>query len=202
MFYDRTNQQPSLTQSSSWNSTDDFRLCDNTKKYTDRFIPTHVNRNLFMINDTNGLENNSKMNKMMEEDYTDGNNDNDNKFKMLLKKNVMEEDNMHYNPLKKTTKKSLEKESMGKSQRKILSFQKSIKDENEIEIHSPDHIKNYKPTNYSRKINTQPVKILDAPSLQDDFYFNLVDWSESNFITIGLINHVYSLDANSNRSFK
>jgi cell division cycle 20-like protein 1 (cofactor of APC complex) len=92
---------------------------------------------------------------------------------------------------------------MGKSQRKILSFNKNFHNENDVEIHSPDlSSKKCKTTNYSRKINTESVKVLDAPSLQDDFYFNLVDWSESNFITIGLINHVYSLNASTNKSFK
>lgn len=28
-----------------------------------------------------------------------------------------------------------------------------------------------------RVIPQQPFKVLDAPSLQDDFYLNLVDWS-------------------------
>ena len=28
-----------------------------------------------------------------------------------------------------------------------------------------------------RVIPSQPFKVLDAPSLQDDFYLNLVDWS-------------------------
>lgn len=96
----------------------------------------------------------------------------------------------HYNPLKKTTNKSLEKESIAKSQRKILSFNKNInnKDENEIEIHSPQKkLNSYTSHNndYNRKINTESIKILDAPSLHDDFYFNLVDWAQTNFITIG-----------------
>jgi cell division cycle 20-like protein 1 (cofactor of APC complex) len=33
--------------------------------------------------------------------------------------------------------------------------------------------------------------VLDAPSLQDDFYLNLLDWSSLNFISIGLENAVY-----------
>jgi cell division cycle 20-like protein 1 (cofactor of APC complex) len=32
---------------------------------------------------------------------------------------------------------------------------------------------------------------LDAPSLQDDFYLNLLDWSSENFISVGLVNEVY-----------
>jgi cell division cycle 20-like protein 1 (cofactor of APC complex) len=29
----------------------------------------------------------------------------------------------------------------------------------------------------TRKISKIPFKVLDAPSLQDDFYLNLIDWS-------------------------
>ena len=42
-----------------------------------------------------------------------------------------------------------------------------------------------------RKIAKLPYKVLDAPSLQDDFYLNLLDWSSLNFIAIGLENAVY-----------
>jgi len=31
-----------------------------------------------------------------------------------------------------------------------------------------------------------PFKVLDAPQLQDDFYLNLVDWSSTNILAVGL----------------
>lgn len=37
-----------------------------------------------------------------------------------------------------------------------------------------------------RKIAKVPFKVLDAPQLQDDFYLNLVDWSASNCLSVGL----------------
>eukprot|EP00962_Isochrysis_galbana_P002940 scaffold820_cov104-Isochrysis_galbana.AAC.1 len=40
-----------------------------------------------------------------------------------------------------------------------------------------------------RKIPTAPYKVLDAPALQDDFYLNLVDWSSSNLLAVGLGAH-------------
>jgi WD40 repeat protein len=43
----------------------------------------------------------------------------------------------------------------------------------------------------SRKINKMPFKVLDAPQLQDDFYLNLVDWSSSNVLAVGLNRAVY-----------
>ncbi|RLO07557.1 hypothetical protein DYB28_000133 [Aphanomyces astaci] len=42
-----------------------------------------------------------------------------------------------------------------------------------------------------RKIAKSPFKILDAPALQDDFYLNLVDWSSTNVLAVGLGSAVY-----------
>ena len=42
-----------------------------------------------------------------------------------------------------------------------------------------------------RKIPRGPFKVLDAPSLQDDFYLNLVDWSSQNVLAVGLGSCVY-----------
>jgi len=42
-----------------------------------------------------------------------------------------------------------------------------------------------------RKISKVPFKVLDAPQLQDDFYLNLVDWSSSNVLAVGLSSAVY-----------
>ena len=50
--------------------------------------------------------------------------------------------------------------------------------------------------NTFRHIETTPYKILDAPNLQDDYYLNLLEWSEScNQIAIGLGERVYTWDA-------
>uniref|UniRef100_A0A7S1KTC2 CDC20/Fizzy WD40 domain-containing protein n=1 Tax=Percolomonas cosmopolitus TaxID=63605 RepID=A0A7S1KTC2_9EUKA len=46
-----------------------------------------------------------------------------------------------------------------------------------------------------RKISTAPIKILDAPVLQDDFYLNLVDWGKSNILAVGLSDSVYLWNA-------
>lgn len=210
MLRDRTNTFSSnLNNSSILGSCindDDFKLKLQKNKSQDRYIPSYVNRNLFNLPDNFNIDDkhNGRSSLLVEDDSKSA--EEQSQFRMLLKKNVIENDDVSYNPLKKTTKKSLEKESLIKSQRKILSFHKPIKDDNgnhDVDINSPN---NQKYTNgeasYSRKINTESVKILDAPSLHDDFYFNLVDWSATNFITIGLINHIYSLNFSTNKSFK
>ncbi|RLN21471.1 hypothetical protein BBO99_00003348 [Phytophthora kernoviae] len=46
-------------------------------------------------------------------------------------------------------------------------------------------------SNGRRRISRTPFKVLDAPSLQDDFYLNLVDWSAANVVAVGLSSCVY-----------
>jgi cell division cycle 20-like protein 1 (cofactor of APC complex) len=47
------------------------------------------------------------------------------------------------------------------------------------------------PRKSPRHISKVPFKVLDAPELQDDFYLNLVDWSSSNILGVGLGTCVY-----------
>ena len=53
-----------------------------------------------------------------------------------------------------------------------------------------------------RKIPKTPFKVLDAPFLQDDFYLNVVDWSNSNSLAVGLGNAVYMWGFNTNNVIK
>jgi len=46
-----------------------------------------------------------------------------------------------------------------------------------------------------RKVTKMPCKVLDAPSLQDDFYLNLIDWSAGNNLAVGLGNCIYLWNA-------
>ncbi|KAM9931680.1 hypothetical protein OXX80_008670 [Metschnikowia pulcherrima] len=47
----------------------------------------------------------------------------------------------------------------------------------------------------AKKIPTAPERVLDAPSIVDDFYLNLVSWSSTNLIVIGLEDAVYVWNA-------
>lgn len=53
-----------------------------------------------------------------------------------------------------------------------------------------------------RKIGKLPYKILDAPSLIDDYYLNLIDWGSSNDISIGLDNSVYIWSGQTSKASK
>eukprot|EP01035_Chromulina_nebulosa_P019996 gene19996-25968_t len=46
------------------------------------------------------------------------------------------------------------------------------------------------PTKPLRKISKAPYKVLDAPSLYDDYYLNLLDWSSQNVLAVALGNSV------------
>jgi cell division cycle 20-like protein 1 (cofactor of APC complex) len=50
---------------------------------------------------------------------------------------------------------------------------------------------NLLPFKKDRFISKTPFKVLDAPELRDDYYLNVVDWSESNFLGIALSQSVY-----------
>ena len=50
-----------------------------------------------------------------------------------------------------------------------------------------------------QRIARTPFKVLDAPSLQDDFYLNLVDWSSTNIVAIGLSSCVYLWNASTRK---
>ena len=44
---------------------------------------------------------------------------------------------------------------------------------------------------FRRRVLTAPERVLDAPGLADDYYLNLLDWSNGNQVAIGLERNVY-----------
>ncbi|CCH40571.1 putative WD repeat-containing protein [Wickerhamomyces ciferrii] len=49
----------------------------------------------------------------------------------------------------------------------------------------------------SRKISSNPERVLDAPGFIDDFYLNLITWSSDNYLAIALDNSCYIWNASS-----
>lgn len=47
-----------------------------------------------------------------------------------------------------------------------------------------------------------PIKVLDAPALQDDYYLNLIDWSTQNLLAVGLASSVYLWNASNSKVSK
>jgi len=64
----------------------------------------------------------------------------------------------------------------------MLSFQLHLEKRDPLKMLMPETLKSPTIVNNksNRKISKIPFKVLDAPALQDDFYLNLLDWSESN----------------------
>jgi cell division cycle 20-like protein 1 (cofactor of APC complex) len=58
------------------------------------------------------------------------------------------------------------------------------------------------PMKTSRQISSIPYKVLDAPQLLDDYYLNLVDWSDSNNLVVGLSSCVYTWNASNSEVSK
>ncbi len=46
-----------------------------------------------------------------------------------------------------------------------------------------------------RRIVRAPIRVLEAPRLQDDYYLNLLDWGQGNMLAVGLGNAVYLWNA-------
>lgn len=52
----------------------------------------------------------------------------------------------------------------------------------------------------SRYISQSPERILDAPDIINDYYLNLMDWSQSNVLTIALGNSIYLWNAENGKT--
>ncbi|OMJ95495.1 hypothetical protein SteCoe_1089 [Stentor coeruleus] len=72
--------------------------------------------------------------------------------------------------------------------------------ENQVAEFTSEEI--YSPLKSQRKIPKSPYKVLDAPALQDDFYLNLLDWSCSNQLSVGLGSCVYIWNATNSKVTK
>ncbi|KAJ2162016.1 substrate-specific activator of APC-dependent proteolysis [Coemansia sp. RSA 552] len=56
------------------------------------------------------------------------------------------------------------------------------------------------PRQAPRRIPKDPVKVLDAPGIRDDYYLNLMDWSTSDRVSVALNSEVYIWDAKSSQT--
>lgn len=146
-------------------------------------------------------------------------------YTSLLESQIFSDDTFSY-PLSRsyglsltslaTNSEQAQKATPSKSPRSILRYKNCRQSRNNIENLSPnlprnqcnvdplDSVENSKANKPrpTRKIAKIPYKILDAPSLVDDFYLNLLDWSSSNHISIGLQHAVYIWSAVTNKATK
>lgn len=79
-----------------------------------------------------------------------------------------------------------------KANHKIMSFNKHHPHTAPRHPHVQHPLTSFQqPHSRTRKISKKPYKILDAPNLQDDFYLNLLDWSNKNQIAVALDSSLY-----------
>lgn len=81
--------------------------------------------------------------------------------------------------------------------KRILSFNAKppSNDKEDLRANYNRPLKKSTSTAFRRRILTSPERVLDAPGLADDYYLNLLDWSASNIVAIGLDKNVYLWNA-------
>lgn len=84
----------------------------------------------------------------------------------------------------------------------ILRYGNKRASKPESDLTNPFHISSTTQYLKVRKINKVPCKVLDAPALQDDFYLNLIDWSATNQLAVGLGNCIYLWNAETSKVTK
>lgn len=79
-----------------------------------------------------------------------------------------------------------------------ISPKKKLKSYNLNDLYSQNRLNGYKKfKSRKRYISQTPEKILDAPGLIDDYYLNLLDWSNQNILAVALAESVYLWNAES-----
>ncbi|KAL0249400.1 hypothetical protein GEMRC1_004632 [Eukaryota sp. GEM-RC1] len=83
------------------------------------------------------------------------------------------------------------------SESKVLSFRGSAPsapagslNHNRV-VYSQSRVSNHTTRQSARRLPTEPDRTLDAPGFTNDYYLNLIDYSKSNVLAVGLANAVY-----------
>ncbi len=157
---------------------------------SDRFIPNRVSSNLnriFIEEDTREV--------LRKSNNTDNNRDDQNSqiYSNLLQAHILGQSPTAENL--SALKSGLANPQI--NSKKIFRFKsekKNIENAPYTNLYSPIQLSNdnmMSPLKTNRKISKVPYKVLDAPALMDDFYLNLLDWSSTDVIAVGLENSVY-----------
>jgi len=116
-------------------------------------------------------------------------------YNMVLKSELFGQADDPSSPSKQNSNSNMFKYKTSKSEKMDSPFSLTpMSDETQKLLSSPR-----KPL---RKISKTPFKVLEAPSIEDDYYLNLVDWSSSNLLAVGLKNCVYLWNASTSQVSK
>ena len=183
-----------------------------SEKLSDRFIPLNKGINLMeKFNLTTNFQefNENNDNNDINKEEIENNNKNDE----MLKTNFLDEYNTSQlidklNLSKTNSKKELPcpinkiklfswKKDKNKKNENFISHIISAQKENENILNNNNNLD----FNLSqRKISVKPYKELPAPNLIDDFYLNLLDWSQKNQIAVGCSSSVVLWNNNKTQS--
>ena len=182
-----------------------------SEKLSDRFIPLNKGVNLMekfnLTTKFQELNENDNDNETNKDEF-----DNNNLYNEMLKTNFLNE----YNSSSLINKLNLSKANSNKelsypyNKTKLFSWKKDQNKKNENFISNiisaqkeNENIlnnNNYDINLNQRKISLKPYKELPAPNLIDDFYLNLLDWSQKNQIAVGCSSSVILWNNNKTQS--
>lgn len=170
-------------------SLSDFKDHTLAEDKMDRYIPKKICANLYNLYFNDGIESSGK-----KEPGTNKSNQGDSapksrsKYEDLLKTQLLGDDTENYGEnANSTIKKKKKKLITFASDKKCKKLEAQLIKETDISPKIQRNLCNP----MQRVIAKAPTKVLDAPGLLDDYYLNLMDWSNSNLIGVGLENYVY-----------
>ena len=182
-----------------------------SEKLSDRFIPLNKGINLMekfnLTTKFQELNENNDYNEPNKEEI-----DNYDIYNEMLKTNFLNEYNSSslINKLNSSKGNNNKELSCPYSKTKLFSWKKDKNKKNENFISNiisaqkeNENIlnnNNYDSSINQRKINIKPYKELPAPNLIDDFYLNLLDWSQKNQIAVGCSSSVVLWNNNKTQS--
>ncbi|KAJ8904913.1 hypothetical protein NDN08_001427 [Rhodosorus marinus] len=159
--------------------------------YSDRYIPsrsgTDIHANFTLLNE------NRKSDAAVSEEPRSKSSDSDASYSFLLKSELFGDSQGQASPHR--TSKPLSDRSSWKHEQStsgnVFKFQSETVTSPAVESQKALLRVQTPMQRAKRKISKVPYKVLCAPDLQNDFYLNLVDWSSTNALAVGLEDGVY-----------
>jgi len=195
---------PNVSKSVSHFSSANYTMSSPGVKETlaDRFIPLRTRANLyekFLAEDSPTEAKKNKPETFILEGIVEEKKENAKKYEALLKANMIAEEL----PKSRMKADSISEEPVKDFSGSVFTFKKEeIKADIPIDLDLNPITKlgqeflYSSECNTSRKLPRSPYKILDAPGLKNDFYLNIIDWSSTDILAVGLNRTLYTLSAN------
>lgn len=179
----------------------DFRLEErNRDRSIDRFIPKKIEKRLFSLNPK--AERGVLTEKVLEKPQQNSTEDFNKKLLEQHKKDCFE-DILESNLLLSKQKSNYSRTEMKETvERKLFCYSTNKKRKNAL--HDEESILTFQEKAYEkqslRKIESTPCKVLDAPGMEDDFYKQVLEWTSTNLLLVGLRQSIYSWAPDTNNT--